>query len=261
MGRVANIFRDYCHSFSNDQSVKSILRNVKQFDDQLLHVHQDLPELKPVPGETYKLEYDEHGGFVWHSWSRYLWLSAIPGMRIQLWRYCLDRSYKDERFAEARSICLAASRELIIAAETPVPSIFRKNWHVFSYTVMAGTILGTELVRRPDRTSLESLEAEVLGVLLLLKQESRPNAMVNRGIDILENMLDVYRSTSPRHSQNAGALPYPEELFQPDIADPWGLYGTDTTMPDLFYPIFDPSAWPLGDLDVQNFEGGGTSSG
>jgi hypothetical protein len=85
--------------------------------------------------------------------------------------------------------------------------------------------------------------------------------MVNRGIDILENMLDVYRSTSPRHSQNADALPYPEELFQPDIADPWGLYGTDATMPDLFYPIFDPSAWPLGDLDVQNFEGAGTSSG
>ncbi|KAK4689048.1 hypothetical protein P7C73_g1061, partial [Tremellales sp. Uapishka_1] len=189
IGRLSDIFRDFSHSFASKQSVQPRFQWVKTFDERLDRLFDECPELKPSE-EVYSPSYDPSRPYDWRQWSRYLWGMSIPALRIHLWRHFLGRSYTDHRFAEARKICVAAARATIAARLKPVPILFQKNWHVSSYTVMSGMVLAIELMNsNVESSERHALHGEIVAILNLLRANDNPNAMVKRGVSILEKML------------------------------------------------------------------------
>lgn len=190
MGKLADIIRDFCHTFSDDTSLNARFRGVKLLDERLNGLFDQTPDLRPNPDEIFAGSYHPTQPYDWRPWSRYLWALAIPPFRIQLWRSFLGRSYTSTRFNEARQICLDAARATIAARLKPVPVMYQKNWHVSSNTVTAGMVLAIELNNGGgDATTQQGLQHEIDHVLSLLRATSNPNSMVRRGIIVLEKML------------------------------------------------------------------------
>lgn len=191
MGRLASLFRDFCHTFTSKPSINSRFRLVKEFDQRLDHLLDDTPLLRPVADESIFPQYPVNGRFDWTPWARFVWATTIPAMRIQLWRWHLSRSYTDPRFAEAREVCIGAARTMLATRLKPVPIMFQKNWHVSSHTVICGMVLAIEMAHgAPDPTTRQRLRSDVLETLGVLQSTANPNAMVKRGIQILEKMLN-----------------------------------------------------------------------
>jgi hypothetical protein len=94
---------------------------------------------------------------------------------------------------------------MLAAREVPVPTMFRKNWHISAYTILSGTVLALELMHgQPDAASRQRLRSEVQAFITLLRS-SDSNAMIRRGIVLLDKMLAVADSAAKRGS-NGGEV-------------------------------------------------------
>ncbi|WVQ67471.1 uncharacterized protein L199_005671 [Kwoniella botswanensis] len=196
MERLAALFRDFNQSFSTKTTINARFKCVQDHDARLQRLLDDIPDLKPREDETY---YPINGSqnFDYRPWSRYLWLTALPPHRIMLYRWFLGKSYTDKRWARAREVCLEAARATLSARKKPVPILFQKNWHVSSYTVIAGMILALELTNGGhDANERDHLKMEVLEVINFFRSLTDKNAIVNRGITLLENMVSEAESRS-----------------------------------------------------------------
>jgi hypothetical protein len=92
---------------------------------------------------------------------------------------------------------------MLAAREVPVPTMFRKNWHISAYTILSGTVIALELMHgHPEAAARHRLRSEVQAFITLLRS-SDSNAMIRRGIVLLEKMLAVAESAAKRGS-NAG---------------------------------------------------------
>lgn len=234
MGRLADIFRDFCHSFGQSLSVNARFRQVKSFDDRLGRLFDDTPELRPRPLEIFSPSYDPSQAYDWKPWSRYLWAIAIPPLRMELWRWFLGRSYTNSRYAEARQICLTAARDTIAVRLQSVPVMYQKNWHVSSYTVIAGIVLAIELSHAAsDDPVRQGIHTEVEQVLKLLKATLHPTAMVKRGIEILSKMLkEAEEKAQPKPDFSKWVKPSNDQASAFDIAQ-GGLEGLPWEVPNL----------------------------
>ncbi|KAK8870136.1 hypothetical protein IAR55_000706 [Kwoniella newhampshirensis] len=246
MGRLANLFRDFTPAFTSKQSASSRFRVVKDFNDRMDRLFDDCPELRPRDDEIYTSEYAITGPFDWRPWARYLWATAIPAMRIQIWRWHLGRSYSDPRFAEAREVCVAAARAMIRVRSKAIPIMFQKNWHVSSHTVICGMILANELLHGPvDPTTSQQLQSEVQEILDLLREDSRPNAMVQRGLIILDQMLaEAMATTTSVGDPGNYADSHPPSGFTWPGSDSAGDFQLG-----LFDMLLNSNAWSMPGMD------------
>ncbi|ORY35327.1 hypothetical protein BCR39DRAFT_596085 [Naematelia encephala] len=251
MGRLADLFRDFSHTFTSKSSASSRFRIVKTFAERLDKLFDAFPNLRPREDEVYPEQYDPFAPFDWQCWSRYLWATAIPTLRIELWRWFLGRSYTDERFAEARQICVASARAQIAARKKRVPIMFQKNWHVSSYTVVAGMVLATELIHgKPDETERFGLHAEIIEIVNFLRSMENPDAMVKRGVQILDKLLaEAYavETASATASLSNPMIPQTNNNFTGSdlgAAPIWPLAdGPSDFDSDLFDMLLSADAW------------------
>jgi hypothetical protein len=271
MGRLAGIFRDFCDTFRSTRSLSSRYKCVKDCDEQLNHLFDDTPDLRPIPDETFSSAFDLTQPYDFRPWSRYLWATTIPPVRIQLWRWFLGRSYTDSRYSEARTVCLNAARDTITMRFKAVPLMYLKNWHVSSYTVMCGMVFGIEMLHgKVDEDTRTGLCDELRQVLALLEDTDNPNSMVTRGIEILGKMLDDARP--PAGTRSTGQ-PHPDDIsgiqldpgLDPSAAVETGSWQmspglrTDQWDHDLFDMLLNSDSWANGAGDgLANFSQFGT---
>nr|XP_019007485.1 uncharacterized protein I206_07743 [Kwoniella pini CBS 10737]OCF46266.1 hypothetical protein I206_07743 [Kwoniella pini CBS 10737] len=191
IGRLAELFRDFNQSFTTKATIKDRFKCVQDHDHKLQHLLDDIPDLQPHDEEVY-FPSDLNGGrFDYRPWSRYLWSTSLPPSRIMLYRWFLGKSYADKRWTQAREVCLQAARDTLRARRRPVPALFQKNWHVSSYTVIAGMVIALELINGGhEGTNWDNLRTEVLGVIDFFKSlTTTKSAIITRGITLLEGMV------------------------------------------------------------------------
>ncbi|WWD19948.1 hypothetical protein CI109_104421 [Kwoniella shandongensis] len=247
LNEVTCVSQDFSLAFMSKQSANSRFRVVKDFNDRMDRLFDDCPALQPRENEVYTREYAVTGPFDWHPWSRYLWATAIPVMRIQLWRWHLGRSYNDHRFAEAREVCVAAARAVIRIRSEPIPIMFQKNWHVSSHTVICGMVLASELLHgATDPLVTQQLHDEVQEIVRLLREDSNPNAMVQRGVAILDQMLAEATAAKATigHLQQ-----YSNDHIPGGFTWPAGDGSGDIQL-DLFDMLLNSDAWAMPNLDT-----------
>ncbi|KAL7418359.1 hypothetical protein Q5752_006817 [Cryptotrichosporon argae] len=259
MARLGDLFRDFCHAFSTKQSINARYRCVKSFDERLDHLFDDVPALRPDDNEVYALTVDQTPPFDWRPWSRFLWASAVSTCRIQIYRWFLGRSYGDDRFVEVRQICVRAARQTLAVREVAVPAMFQKNWHVSSYTVISGMVLAIELLHgAPGPADARRLRHEVDEVLALLRAITSPNAMVHRGIEILDKMLADVEAAKAAQAAAAAAVPPADfagavpGLVPDDLIPTWPQTISLDMDADLLSILLNGDSWantfPDGDL-------------
>nr|XP_019046724.1 hypothetical protein I302_05478 [Kwoniella bestiolae CBS 10118]OCF25654.1 hypothetical protein I302_05478 [Kwoniella bestiolae CBS 10118] len=192
MERLAALFRNFNQSFNTKTTISARFKCVQEHDARLLCLLDDMPDLKPREDESYfPSNQDDHRGFDYRPWSRYLWMTALPPHRIMLYRWFLGKSYTDTRWARAREVCLEAARATLAARKKPVPTLFQKNWHVSSFTVIAGMVIASELTYGGhDTPERDKLRMEILEVINFFRSLTNKNAIINRGITLLENMVN-----------------------------------------------------------------------
>ncbi|RSH83627.1 hypothetical protein EHS25_005531 [Saitozyma podzolica] len=83
MGKLGDLFREFCTTFSSDQPLISPFTCGKYFDGPLHGLFKEIPELRPISGEVFAEDVDPHAKYDWRPWSRFV-------------------SYTDKRFLEAR---------------------------------------------------------------------------------------------------------------------------------------------------------------
>ncbi|WWC62248.1 uncharacterized protein I303_104844 [Kwoniella dejecticola CBS 10117] len=248
IGRLAALFRDFNQSFSTKTTMKDRFKCVQDHDLRLQHLLDDILDLRPREEETYLPPEFVDGPFDYRPWSRYLWSTSLPPSRIMLYRWFLGKSYTDTRWKQAREVCLQAARDTLKAWRKPVPSLFQKNWHVSSYTVIAGMVIALELINGGhEGTSWDSLRVEVLSVIELFKSlTTTKNAIITRGIALLEGMIteaEARLSTAiPEHGQEAA------EAGSGIEASGDAMFQQNPTMNQPFDFTMD-GFWPQGMLD------------
>ncbi|WVQ84275.1 hypothetical protein IAT38_006427 [Cryptococcus sp. DSM 104549] len=186
MGYFAEFFRD-CNTDTNRGLPLSVrFRRAKEFDKRLGELLDRHPDHKPIPGEVFAEPGDLSAKLDYRPWSRFLYATLLPHSRIYLFRWFLRAAYSDSRYAEARTICLAAAREMTAIRRSGVPVL-----HVSSHTFMAALVVATELMHGGhDEITNAGFRAEIFEAIEMLASVKSPNAIVPRGVQILQQMLD-----------------------------------------------------------------------
>ncbi|SGY16808.1 BQ5605_C012g06998 [Microbotryum silenes-dioicae] len=187
VSRIADLFREFSQVIFSLPTIEAQWDFAISIDNRLLHLLDFCPALKPR-ATPYPTHVDLNAPFDYLPWARHLWGTFIPLHRIMCLRLFLGKSYHDSQFLPARQICLNSAREFFAERRRPAPKMYRKSWHVSSLTVIAGMVLGTELIHgRPDPASALGLRAEVIEAMQHLADPG--NAMTQRGIELLQSMI------------------------------------------------------------------------
>ncbi|SCV67752.1 BQ2448_5363 [Microbotryum intermedium] len=187
VSRIADLFREFSQVIFALPTIEAQWEYAMSIDNRLLHLLDFCPALKPR-STPYPTHVDINAPFDYLPWARHLWGTFIPLHRIMCLRLFLGKSYHDSQFLPARQICLNSAREFFAERRRPAPKMYRKSWHVSSLTVIAGMVLGTELIHgRPDPASALGLRAEVIEAMQQLADPG--NAMTQRGIELLQTMI------------------------------------------------------------------------
>ncbi|WRT68124.1 uncharacterized protein IL334_005099 [Kwoniella shivajii] len=131
IGRLAALFRDFNQSFTTKTTLNARFKCVKDHDLRLQALLNDIPDLRPRDDEQYipmSAVMQADANFDYRPWSRFIWSTSLPPSRIMLYRWFLGKSYTDERWSQARQVCLEAARATLAARKKPVPPLFQKNW-------------------------------------------------------------------------------------------------------------------------------------
>lgn len=130
MGRHATIFRTFGKTFHSSSSLEAQYDVVIHADQQLLRLLADFPALAPN-ADPYPTSHDIRQRFDYLPMSRFMWAMNIGPSRITLYRSFLGRSYSDERFGDARRICIEAARGVLHERRRPVPTLYERPWCAF----------------------------------------------------------------------------------------------------------------------------------
>lgn len=219
------------------------LKCANDFDNRLSHLFDDMPASFVAVG----LDNLDSPEVDWRKWAQYYRATAIPVLRLELWREFTVRSYADPRLKDARQASLAAARQVIAIQSNRVPAIYRKGWHVLSYLVIAGLTLADELAHSEDQIQADALRGELDHVLDTLRNSETQNAMTARGFKLLQaaaNRGTLRQNPSEAMADSSGSAPAPGQYvdaFWSSMSDP-----------------NDPFQFPLeygGGWDLGGFEG------
>ncbi|WVQ71113.1 hypothetical protein IAR50_000638 [Cryptococcus sp. DSM 104548] len=138
-----------------------------------------MPEFKPIPSEEYQPVVIKTGKTFDHRpWSRFLFSSLIPQCRI----HCFG------------------TRDMFTS----------KNWHVSVNTIMAATVIATELLHGGHEESVkEGFRSKVNTAIDILRQTNTINTIIPRGIELLQRML----------AEEAAAAAWTQEGFWNSLAE------------------------------------------
>ncbi|KAK4702336.1 hypothetical protein P7C70_g3889, partial [Phenoliferia sp. Uapishka_3] len=198
MGQHATIFRQFNTAFHAAPTLQDQYDVVLASDAKLLNLLSSFPSLLPTL-EPYPAEHNFRQRFDYLPMARFMWAMLLGPSRIMMYRSFLGRSYSDERFGDARKICIEAARGVLEERRRPIPQLYERPWHITAYTVLAGVILGTELIHGPDLSLSDrsTLHSEICEIIAILPRGGPSNKVITRGIELLERVLKDSQINSP----------------------------------------------------------------
>ncbi|TYJ52869.1 hypothetical protein B9479_006504 [Cryptococcus floricola] len=213
MGQFANLYRGFNTEYNKETTTYARFLVAQKYGQKVGTILDSMPEHQPRPFEQYHpIVATAAAGeaFDYRPWSRFLSSSLIPQSRIHFFRWFLRPAYGDDRFREARKICLQASREIIERRCKPIPPLYQKNWHVSVNTIMAATVIATELLHGGHEESVKvGFRTEVNTAIDILRQTNTTNTIIPRGIELLQRML----------AEEAAAAAWTQEGFWNSLAE------------------------------------------
>ncbi|WOO86077.1 uncharacterized protein LOC62_07G009566 [Vanrija pseudolonga] len=191
-GRRYRIFRQFAEAFAEATSLKDQYVIAMAADQALQANFATFPALNGTDGDTFDEQFDLNGPHDFRPHSRYIWSLLQASGTVLVYRSFLGRAYVDERFSEVRDTCLAAAREILRQRRRHVPPMFLRAWPVASYTVLAGVVLGTELVHgSPTDAERAQLVADVQFAIDSLWLCGSSSLVVQRGVLLLRRFVEA----------------------------------------------------------------------
>ncbi|ODO11898.1 hypothetical protein I350_00682 [Cryptococcus amylolentus CBS 6273] len=210
MGQFASLYRGFNTEYNKETTTYARFLVAQKYGQKAGTILDSMPEHQPRPLEQYYPIVATGEAFNYRPWSRFLFSSLIPQCRIHFFRWFLRPAYGDDRFREARKICLQASREIIELRCKPIPPLYQKNWHVSVNTIMAATVIATELLHGGHEEPVKvGFRTEVNTAIEILRQSNTTNTIIPRGIELLQRML----------AEEAAAAAWTQEGFWKSLAE------------------------------------------
>ena len=112
--------------------------------------------------------------------------------RVMIHRSFFCRSFQDRRYHYSRFICLVAARNIIRAyLDSTRTQGMTEIWSIPSHAISACIIITLNSLFSAEKHTLEKSDVELMHqCLALLKASSRPNSIVDRGIHIIQYLMN-----------------------------------------------------------------------
>ncbi|KAI6091566.1 hypothetical protein F4821DRAFT_187866 [Hypoxylon rubiginosum] len=168
---------------ANDGSVADCFDAVLSADSRLEAIMGEI--------EQYLTETRPNGSQCLHAQRRAL-IIASWHQRVMIHRSFFCRSFQDRRYHYSRFICLAAARNIIRTyLDRAHASDVTEIWSIPAHAISSCIIITLDSLFSAEKYTLEKSDVDLMHqALALLKDSSRPNSIVDRGVLIVEYLLN-----------------------------------------------------------------------